>query len=113
VKRQEKRNQQTLIMPPLTSQVNPIWVGQPAPTQTDEETRRITSISDPSKSSAGSQLFYACQERESEALGNLFCTVAIDALFEENPPLIWVKGRPKFPVVQWRSRYILRSFADL
>ena len=76
-KRQEKRNRQSMIMPPLTSQIHAQWVSPPASIQTEEETRHFTSISNPSKSSAGSQLFHACQERESEALGNIFSTATL------------------------------------
>lgn len=104
-KRREKRNQ-SLPMPPLTSQVVPVWVGPPAPPQSVEETLRITSISDPSKSSTGTQLFHATQEQESEYLANLFCKVALSALFRRNPTLDWVTGRPEIPVLQWRNRYL-------
>jgi hypothetical protein len=91
-------------MPPLTSEVSAVWVGPPAPPQTDEESRRVASISDPSQSSAGPQLFHACQERESVALANSFCIVVLKRLFRKDPSVNWVTGRPRPPVLQWRSR---------
>ena len=103
-KRQEKRDQSSITMPALTSQIAPIWVGPPAPAQSEEEVRRIISISDPSKSSAGSKFLQACQEMETQMLGNVFCTVAINALFEKDATIDWVIGRDQSPVVQWRSR---------
>ena len=37
-KRQEKRDQSSItIMPALTSQIAPVWVGPPAPAQSEEE----------------------------------------------------------------------------
>lgn len=104
-KRHEKYSQGPVTMPPLTSQVPLVWVGPPAPPQSEEETRRAMSISDLSKSSAGSKLFHACQEIESQMLGNLFCEVTITALFGEEAALSWVGGRPEPPVIQWRARY--------
>lgn len=103
-KRHEKRDQSSLKMPVLTSQIAPVWVGPPAPAQSEEEVRRITSISDPSKSSAGSKLLHACQEIETQMLGNIFCTVAINALFEKDPTIDWAIGRNLSPLVQWRNR---------
>lgn len=105
-KRQDKHIQSSIAMPPLTSHLAPIWVGPKAPPETADETRRIISISDPSKSSSGSNLFHACQERESETLGNMFSTVVLFALFRQNPTLNWVTGRSEFPVLQWRNRYV-------
>jgi hypothetical protein len=96
-KRHEKRSQSTLSIPPLTSEVLPVWVGPRAPIQREDETRRITNISDPSRSSAGSRLFLVFQERESEELGNPFCSVAITALFQGDPSLTWSSGRPIHP----------------
>jgi hypothetical protein len=69
-----------------------------------EEVMRVVSISDPSKSSAGSKLYHACQEQETQLLGNVFCAVALDALFRKNPSVNWVTGRTDRPVIQWRSR---------
>ena len=103
-KRHEKRIQSFQDLPPLTSSVAPIWTGPPPPPQTDEEARRVTSISDPFKSSAGSQMFHACQEIESQNLGSFFCTVSLRALFRKHPSLHWPIGRDPSPVVQWRSR---------
>ena len=110
-KRQEKRTQDPVIMPPLTSQVAPIWVGPPAPPQSEQEIRRVVSISDPSQSSAGSKLYYACQEVESQMLGNVFCAVSISALYGDQAALSWVNGRPKPPILRWRSRYVPPSSA--
>jgi len=87
----------------MSSQVAPIWVGQPVPPPSASESRRIVSISDPWKSSAGSRLFFAYREQESEALASLFCALAVSALFRKNPPLTWVTSRS---VTQWRSRYV-------
>jgi hypothetical protein len=91
-------------MPPPTSQFPPTWVGPPAPGMSTEEVMRVVSISDPSKSSAGSKLYHACQEQETQLLGNVFCAVALDALFRKNPSVNWVTGRTDRPVIQWRSR---------
>jgi hypothetical protein len=103
-KRHEKRAGQ---VPALPSQVAPVWVGQRAPPLSAEETRRIASISDPSKSSSGGQLFHATQERESEVLGNQFCITTLKVLFLDGPALAWVTGRPKAPIIQWRHGYII------
>ena len=103
-KRHKKRIQSFRDLPPLTSSVPPVWTGPPPPPQTDQEARRVTSISDPSKSSAGSQMFHGCQEIESQNLGNFFCTVSLRALFRTHPQLVWATGRDPIPVVQWRSR---------
>lgn len=101
-KRREKRSSRP--MGPPTSQVAPVWVGPPAPPLTAEETRRVISISDASKSSAGSQLFHATQEQESELLGNLFCQSTLKLLFLD-PPLDWATGRvDAIPVLRWRHR---------
>lgn len=105
VKRKEKRILKISEMPPSTEQTPPIRAGPSAPPQTEEETHRVTSISDPEKSSAGYKLYHACDERESEALANQFATMALMALFEDKPQVGWVSGRPKAPIVQWRSRY--------
>lgn len=105
-KRSHKRSQ-IVVMPPPTSQFPPTWVGPPAPIQSEDEVQRVVSISDPSHSSAGSKLFHACQENETQLLGNAFCSVALDALFRESPSVNWVTGRDELPVVEWRSRYCL------
>ena len=102
-KRQEKRSQSVIPMPPLTASVPPIWTGPSAPPQTDEETRRVASISNPSTSSAGWQLFHACQETETQSLGNLFCTLVIRLLFRGDPSIGW-SNRSEEPVLKWRSR---------
>jgi hypothetical protein len=107
-KRHEKRNESGK-MPPLTSQFPPTWVGPVSASQSGEdtkETQRVASISDPSKSSAGSKFFYACQEDETRSLGNLFCEVVLTAVFQENTRLDWVPSRPQPPVLEWRSRYL-------
>jgi hypothetical protein len=104
-KRHEKRSTIESIGPP-TSHVPTVWVGPPAPALTAEERNRIISISDPSKSSAGSQLFHATQEQESELLGNLFCQAILNVLFLDDPSLNWVTGRvDALPVLRWRHRY--------
>jgi hypothetical protein len=91
-------------MPPPTSQVLSHHVGPKIlPSQEDEETQRVASISDLEKSSAGSKLFHACQEQITQNLGNLFCEQAIKALFHKNPPLDWVSGHPETPLLEWRS----------
>ena len=92
-------------MLPSTSQTLAVRVGPSPPPQTEEEACHVTSISDPEISSAGYKLYHACEERESEALANQFFTITLASLFEKDPPLAWVTGRPKVPVVQWRSRY--------
>jgi hypothetical protein len=104
IKRQGKRTQSFVDLPPLTSSVTPVRTGPPAPPQTDEEAQRVTSISDLSESSAGYRLFHACQEIESQNLANLFCTATLRALFGKRPQLGWATGRDRNPVVQWRSR---------
>jgi hypothetical protein len=102
-KRQEKRSSRP-IGPP-TSAVIPEWVGPSLPPLTTEEICRIASISDPSKSSAGSRLFYATQEKDSEMLATQFCKTMITFLFWEKPSLKWVTGRDKGkPVLRWRHR---------
>jgi hypothetical protein len=103
-KRREKRNKAPVELPPLTSQFPTLWKGDrfiPEPT----EGTRIPSISDPCKNSAESKVYYACQEKDSDTLGNQFCATAIEALFDQNPPVIWSTGRPKVPVLQWVRRY--------
>jgi hypothetical protein len=103
-KRKEKRNIVSRELPPLTSQLPTTWKGprssEPA------EPGRIVSISEPTKDSGGSKLFYACHEKDSDAMGNQFCETSIEALFDQHPPLKWVTGRPKVPVLQWQRRYV-------
>jgi hypothetical protein len=103
-KRREKRNKAPVDLPPLASQFPTLWKGKrfiPKPT----EGVRIPSISDPSKNSAESKVYYACQEKDSDTLGNQFCGTAIEALFDQNPLLTWSSGRPEVPVLQWVRRY--------
>lgn len=109
-KRQEKHTQGSVVMPPLTSQTAPVWVGPPAPPQSDDEKRRVVSISDPAQSSAGSTLFQACQEIESQMLGNLFCQVIISVLFGKEAAVSWVNGRTRPPVLKWRARYLSHGY---
>jgi hypothetical protein len=107
-KRQEKRSFRPTGPP--TSAVTPEWVGPPLPPLTTEEFHRIASISDPAKSSAGSRLFYATQEKDSELLATLFCKTVITLLFWEDLSLKWVIGRNKRkPVLRWRHRLNSRS----
>jgi hypothetical protein len=103
-KRQEKRASRPLGPP--TSAVIPEWVGPPLALLTAEDIHRIVSISDPSKSSAGSRFFHATQEKDSEMLATLFCEAVISLLFWEDPPLRWVTGRDEGkPVLRWRHRF--------
>jgi hypothetical protein len=102
-KRQEKRSSRP--SGPPTSAVIPEWVGPPLPPLTTDEIRRIASISDPAKSSAGSKLFYATQEKDSEMLATLFCKTVISFLFWEDLSLKWSIGRDEGkPVLRWRHR---------
>jgi hypothetical protein len=104
-KRQENRSTSIRATSSLSSQVAPIWVGPPAPPQSAEETRRVTSISDPAKSSSGGNLFHATQDRETEILGNQFCLTMLNALFPEDLTINWVQGRPEAPSLEWGQRY--------
>jgi len=100
-KRQEKRN--PTFITPLSSHT---WVGPPAPPLSAAETaQRIASISDPSKSSVGTELFQASEEKQSDTLANVFAKVAMTALFRRSPPLTWVTGRDQSPVLSWGSKY--------
>jgi hypothetical protein len=110
-KRHEKRNN-SRRMGPLSTEVSPVWVGPPAPPLSEDDVRRIASISDPLQSSAGSQLFHATQEKESELLGNLFCQTTLDVLFVD-PSLDWVTGRTEIPILQWQHGYPLNPFIYL
>jgi hypothetical protein len=103
-KRKEKHNIVSSQMPPLTSRLPTTWKG-PRSASERTEPDRVVSISAPTMDSAGSKLFYACQEKDSDTMGNQFCLTAIEALFDQHPPLIWVTGRPKVPVLQWQRRY--------
>ena len=62
-KRSDKRTQ-IVVMPPPTTQFPPTWVVPCAPPQSADEMQRVISISDLSKSSAGSKLFHVFHERE-------------------------------------------------
>jgi hypothetical protein len=75
-----------------TSIVVPEWVSPLLVPLTAEDIHRIVSISDPSKSSAGSRLFHATQEKDSEMLATLPCETVI-LLNWEDPLLRWVMGR--------------------
>jgi len=102
-KRHEKHVQQVSEMPPRTSEFGTSKVGPSAPPQSEKETQRVASISDPEKSSAGSKYFYACREQASQDLGNQFCELVIDSLFSKEPSLDWVTSRPQSPVLAWRN----------
>jgi len=89
-----------------TSSVLPEWVGPRLPPLTAEEAQRIVSISDPTKSSAGSRLFTATQEQESESLATSFFRTILMMLFVDDPPLNWATGRDDGkPVLRLRHRY--------
>src|SRR5579859_2859860 len=94
-----------------TSAVLPEWVGPPLAPLTADEAHRIVSISDPSKSSAGSRLFTATQEQESESLATSFIQNVLMLLFIDDPSVTWATGRDDGkPVLRWRNRYyILQS----
>jgi hypothetical protein len=101
----EKRQQKHAYGRP-TSSILPEWVGPPLPPLTPEEKHRMVSISDPSKSSAGSKLFTATQEQESESLATSFFRNVLILLFLDDPPVTWAKGREDVkPVLRWRNRY--------
>jgi hypothetical protein len=101
----EKRREKHAYGRPVSA-TRPVWVGPPLPPPTPEEKQRIASISDPSKSSAGSKLFTATQEQESESLATLFFQNVLMMLFVNDPPVAWATGRDNAkPVVRWRSRY--------
>ena len=100
-------SQPTTTLPPLISQYPHRRLGPTPVPPTEAETRRIASISDPHKSSAGSKLYHSCREEETQNLGNFFCEGALKELFSEKPDLGWVTGRTKTPVMQWRGEYNL------
>ena len=101
----EKRHEKRSYGRP-TSNILPVWVGPPLAPLTPEEAQRIASISDPSKSSAGSRLFTATQEQESETLAASFCQNVIKTLFPDNLSLEWAMGRDSGkPKLVWRHRY--------
>jgi hypothetical protein len=101
----EKRHEKRAYGRP-TSAVLPEWVGPPMAPLTAEEAHRIASISDPSKSSAGSRLFTATQEHESESFANSFIKSVLMMLFFDDPCLAWATGRDNGkPVLRWRNRY--------
>lgn len=94
---------------PLVSQTAGHPVGPLPPQQTAEETQRVASISDPSMSSAGTKIFHACQEQESEALANNLFSVALRSIYRKDPAVNWATGRHDFPTLNWRSRYLSYS----
>lgn len=99
--------EQVDILPPFVSQEKAHSVGPPTrDPETEDDSQRVASISDPSKSSAGSKLYYACRETATQNLGNKFCCGALDELFETPPSLDWVTGRRTSPVFQWRDEYL-------
>lgn len=101
----EKRQEKLAYGRP-TSAVLPEWVGPPLAPLTPEEKHRIVSISDPSKSSAGSKLYTATQEKESETLATSFFRTVLILLFLDNPPVTWPTGRDDAkPVLRCRNRY--------
>jgi hypothetical protein len=103
----EKRHEKIAYKLPISATL-PVWVGPRLPPPTPQETLRIASISDPSKSSAGSKLFTATQEKESESLATSFFQNVLMTLFFEDPSLTWPMGRDKAkPVVLWRNRYLV------
>ena len=104
----EKRHEKRSYGQPISGTL-PVWVGPPLAPLTPEEIQRIVSISDPSKSSAGSRLFTATQERESEALATSFCQTVLDMLFPDNPSVTWATGRDDGkPILEWRNWYRTR-----
>lgn len=106
----EKRREKRAYGRP-TSAILPEWVGPPLPDPTPEEKHRIASISDPSKSSAGSKLFTATQEQESETLATSFFRNVLMMLFWDDPVVAWATGRENAkPVVRWRNWYIPTLF---
>jgi hypothetical protein len=103
----EKRHEKRSCGRP-TSAVLPVWVGPSLAPLTPEEAHRIASISDPSKSSAGSRLFTATQEHESESLATSFCQNVLKMLFLDDPSVMWATGRDDGkPVLEWRNRSLL------
>jgi hypothetical protein len=100
-----KRHEKRSYSRPISSTL-PVWVGPPLPPLTPEETQRIVSISDPSKSSVGSRLFTATQEQESEMLATSFCETVLNMLFPDNPSMTWATGRDDGkPTLVWRTWY--------
>jgi hypothetical protein len=77
-------------------------VGRSAPEYTEEE-KRVASISDPSISSAGKELFIASYEANCQSLANDFCGIVLDTVFSQDPPIHWVTGRPELPIIQWEQ----------
>ena len=111
-KRKKKRI--TLLSHANTSLHDSYKTGPPAPLQTDEEiseaSLRTTSISDPTTSSVGKELFYAANERQSEMLGNVVCRTLLSTIFSEDPPIDWVRGRKELPIFTWNSGYALYRY---
>jgi hypothetical protein len=81
-------------------------VGRVAPEYTEEE-KRIASISDPSISSTGKELFCASYEANCQSLANDFCGIVLDTVFSQDPSIDWVTGRDELPVIQWEQSYAL------
>jgi hypothetical protein len=81
-------------------------VGRAPPEYTEEE-KRIASISDPSISSAGKELFIASYEANCQSLANDFCGIVLDTVFSQDPSIDWVTGRAENPVIQWDQSYFL------
>jgi hypothetical protein len=103
----EKRHEKRSYGRP-TSAVLAEWVGPPLAPLTAEEANRIVSISDPAKSSAGSRLFTATQEQESESLATSFFQNVLMMLFLDDPPVAWATGRDEGkPVLRWRNRFAI------
>jgi hypothetical protein len=101
----EKRHEKRSYGRPASA-VLPVWVGPSLAPLTPEEAHRIVSISDPSKSSAGSRLFTATQEHESESLATSFCQNVLKMLFLDDPSVVWSTGRDDGkPMLEWRNRY--------
>jgi hypothetical protein len=102
-KHQEKQSFRPVGSP--TSSLIPEWVGPLLPPLTTDEIHHIASIFDPAKSSAGSRLYYATREKDSEMLATEFCRTVISLLFLDGPSLKWVTGRgTRVPVLHWRHK---------
>jgi hypothetical protein len=69
----------------------------------DEEVVRIPSISDPTISSVGKELFYAASERQSELLGNALSRTLLGTIFSQNQSIEWTRGRVELPVIIWNT----------
>ena len=78
-------------MPPPVSVSLAHRVGPEPSPEPEEEPSRISSISDPEVSSAGSKLYHSCREATTQNLGNQFCIGSLMTLFDSQPQLPWVK----------------------